>query len=60
MNALAAATGLSSRTVGNWGTNFERRPHYILYVLRQADLLNQIEALEQSGQSKLLFTLLRE
>nr|WP_290226740.1 hypothetical protein [Trichocoleus desertorum] len=60
INVLAGATGLSSRTIGNWGTNFERRPRYILHVLRQADLLNQIERLEQSGQVNLLLDLLRE
>lgn len=60
VNLLAGATGLSSRTVGNWGANFERRPRYILHVLRQVDLLNQIEELEQSGQANLSFDWLRE
>lgn len=60
INALAEATGLSNGTVGNWGAAFERRPHYILHVLRQVDLLNQIEQLEQSGQVNLSSDWLRE
>ncbi|AUT01658.1 hypothetical protein CLI64_15385 [Nostoc sp. CENA543] len=40
--ALAEATGLSERTIGNWGQNFERRPNYVVHILRMADMLNQI------------------
>ncbi|KYC40725.1 hypothetical protein WA1_24100 [Scytonema hofmannii PCC 7110] len=40
--ALAEATGLSPRTIGNWGQNFERRPDYVAHILRMADMLNQI------------------
>jgi hypothetical protein len=40
--ALAEATALSPRTINDWGTNFERRPDYVLHVLRMADMLNQI------------------
>lgn len=40
--ALAEATGLSERTIGNWGQNFERRPNYVAHILRMADMLNQI------------------
>ncbi|MFN6571573.1 hypothetical protein [Dendronalium sp. ChiSLP03b] len=40
--ALAEATGLSPRTIGNWGQNFERRPNYVVHILRMADMLNQI------------------
>ena len=60
INALAEAIGLSTRTIGNWGASFERRPRYTLYVLRQADLLNQIAELERSGQVNLSFDLLQE
>ncbi|WP_199290118.1 hypothetical protein [Leptolyngbya sp. FACHB-36] len=60
INALAEATGLSSRTIGNWGANFERRPRYVLHILRQADLLNQIEELEQRDQVNLSLDLLCE
>ena len=40
--SLAEATGLSERTIGNWGQNFERRPNYVVHILRMADMLNQI------------------
>ncbi|WP_228061627.1 hypothetical protein [[Phormidium] sp. LEGE 05292] len=40
--ALAEATALSERTIGNWGENFQRRPQYVLHILRMADMLNQI------------------
>lgn len=60
INALAEATGLSARTIGNWGSGFERRPRHIPYILRQADLLNQIEELEQKGQTALSYDLLQE
>lgn len=43
VSALAKATGLSERTVNNWGTNFDRRPKYVLHVLKLADQLNQIK-----------------
>ncbi|MGG6295210.1 hypothetical protein ACQ4M4_12540 [Leptolyngbya sp. AN02str] len=49
INVLAEATGLSPGTIKNWGTDFHRRPQYVLRLLRQADLLNQIKALEQAG-----------
>ena len=45
INALAQATGLSPHTIKDWGTNFDRRPHYIPFLLRQADLLNQFKQL---------------
>lgn len=41
--ALAEATGLSPRTIGNWGSNFEKRPNYAAHILRMADMLNQIK-----------------
>ena len=41
--ALAEATGLSERTIGNWGTNFERRPNYVAHILHMANALNQIK-----------------
>lgn len=41
--ALAEATGLSERTIGNWGTNFDKRPNYVAHILRMADMLNQIK-----------------
>jgi hypothetical protein len=31
--SLAEATGLSERTIGNWGENFQRRPQYVLHIL---------------------------
>lgn len=43
ITALAEATGLSPRTIGNWGQNFERRPAYVLHMLQMADRLNQIK-----------------
>ncbi|MDZ8086022.1 MULTISPECIES: hypothetical protein [Nostoc] len=50
INALAQATGLSPHTIKDWGTNFDRRPHYIPFLLRQADLLNQFKQLVISQQ----------
>ncbi|MEM9925931.1 MAG: hypothetical protein AAF915_19630 [Cyanobacteria bacterium P01_D01_bin.50] len=41
--ALAEATGLSPRTTGNWGSNFEKRPNYAAHILRMADMLNEIK-----------------
>ncbi len=41
--ALAEATGLSPRTIGNWGSNFEKRPNYAAHILRMADMLNEIK-----------------
>ena len=41
--ALTEATGLSPRTIGNWGSNFEKRPNYVAHILRMADMLNQIK-----------------
>jgi hypothetical protein len=61
VNALAQATGLSPKTIKNWGTNFQQRPRYIPYVLRQADLLNQIRELDRAQQlSTLLLNTLHE
>jgi len=40
--SLAEATGLSERTIGNWGANFEKRPNYVAHILRMADMLNQV------------------
>ena len=40
---LSEATGLSPRTIGNWGKNFERHPEHVLRTLTLADRLNQIE-----------------
>ncbi len=45
INALSEATGLSPNTIKDWGTNFSRRPHYVPFVLRQADLINQFQQL---------------
>ena len=45
VKALAAATGLSERTVQGWGKNFEKRPDYVLNILRKEDILNQIRKL---------------
>jgi hypothetical protein len=45
INALAKATGLSPHTIKDWGRNFDRRPHYVPFLLRQADLLNQFKQL---------------
>ncbi len=42
LTALAQATGLSERTIANWGKQFEKRPDYIVHVLGMADQLNQI------------------
>lgn len=50
INALAEATGLSPGTIKNWGPDFRRRPHYALRLLRQADLLNQIQELDEAGE----------
>ena len=43
ITALAEATGLSPRTIGNWGSNFEKRPNYAAHILRMADMLNEIK-----------------
>lgn len=50
IHALANATGLSRHTINNWGTDFSRRPGYIPHLLRQVDLLNQIENLIRQQQ----------
>jgi AcrR family transcriptional regulator len=50
INALAEATGLSPGTIRNWEPDFRRRPQYALRLLRQADLLNQIQQLDQAGE----------
>ncbi len=41
--ALAEATGLSEKTIGNWGVRFDKRPNYVTHILRMADKLNQIK-----------------
>lgn len=43
VNALAEATGLSPRTIGNWGKKFEKHPDHVLKTLSLANRLNQIE-----------------
>ncbi len=50
INALAEATGLSPGTIKNWGPDFRRRPQYALRLLIQADLLNQIQQLDELGE----------
>ncbi len=50
INALAQATGLSPNTIKDWGSNFNRRPRYIPFVLRQADLINQFKQLVITGR----------
>jgi hypothetical protein len=50
IRALAHATQLSPGTIENWGPNFQRRPKYVLYLLRQVDLLNQLKRLHDVGQ----------
>jgi hypothetical protein len=45
INTLAKATGLSPHTIKDWGRNFDRRPHYVPFLLRQADLLKQFNQL---------------
>ena len=60
INALSEVTSLSPGTIRNWGRNFERRPQHVPYVLRQADLLNQIRELDQMHQLVIPIELLRE
>lgn len=43
VTALAEATGLSERTINNWGSSFERHPKYVLHLLKMANKLNQIK-----------------
>ncbi|NEO28068.1 MAG: hypothetical protein F6K03_14595 [Kamptonema sp. SIO4C4] len=43
VDALAEATGLSPRTIENWGKSFEKRPDHITHSLYMADKLNQIQ-----------------
>ena len=50
INSLVKATGLSSQTIKNWGTNFTRRPQNLPHLLRQLDLLNQFIELVKTGQ----------
>jgi len=50
INALAEVTGLSPRTIKDWGPNFTRCPRYVLRLLRQADLINQFKLLILSNQ----------
>jgi hypothetical protein len=49
INAIADVTGLSPKTVKDWGPNFHRRPRYVTRLLRQADLLNQFKQLVSTG-----------
>jgi hypothetical protein len=50
INAIAQATGLSPKTVKDWGPNFRRRPKYVARLLRQADLINQFKQLVSTGK----------
>lgn len=50
IHAIAAATGLSPKTIKDWGHDFCRRPRYVLHLLRQADLINQIRKLAAEGE----------
>ncbi|MDJ0903741.1 MAG: hypothetical protein QNJ55_33625 [Xenococcus sp. MO_188.B8] len=43
VDVLAEATGLSPRTIGNWGKQFEKHPDHVLRTLSLADQLNQIK-----------------
>jgi hypothetical protein len=43
VKALAEATGLSPRTINNWGKKFEKYPAHIVRTLSMADRLNQIK-----------------
>ncbi|KYC40724.1 hypothetical protein WA1_24095 [Scytonema hofmannii PCC 7110] len=49
INALAEVTGISPKTIKDWGTNFHRRPKYVTRMLRQADLINQFKQLVVNG-----------
>ena len=40
---LAEATGLSERTIENWGKDFDRRPDYIITILNKDDALREIQ-----------------
>jgi hypothetical protein len=60
INALVDATGLSPGTIRNWGTDFQRRPLYVLRILRQADLLNQLRELDRADLINLSGDRLRE
>ncbi|MDJ0577719.1 MAG: hypothetical protein QNJ65_21490 [Xenococcaceae cyanobacterium MO_234.B1] len=42
INALSKATGLSERTIGNWGKDFSKRPDYVIHTLDMANKLKQI------------------
>lgn len=45
IQVLAEALPLSDTTINSWGANFEKRPEYVLFILRQSDIINQIKAL---------------
>ncbi len=49
VKALTEATGLSPRTIGNWGKQFEKHPPHVLRTLSLADRLNQIEKIVTSS-----------
>ena len=40
---LAEATGLSERTIENWGKDFDRRPDYVLIILKKDNALREIQ-----------------
>lgn len=42
---LAKATGLSIRSVQNWGSDFSRRPRYVLSILGKEHVIRQIKRL---------------
>ena len=50
--ALAEATGLSPRTIGNWGKKFEKHPNHVLKTLSLANRLNQIEKIISQSDCK--------
>lgn len=42
---LAEATGLSIRSIQNWGSDFSRRPKYVLSILHKEDVIRKIKRL---------------
>ncbi|MEB3828861.1 hypothetical protein [Phormidium sp. CCY1219] len=40
---LAEATGLSERSIENWGKDFSNRPDYILLILQKDNALREIQ-----------------
>ena len=49
INAIAQVTGMSPKTVKDWGRDFRYRPKYVTRILRQADLINQFKQLVAQG-----------